>query len=51
MILHGFVWATVIPRGNQKGIVRDVHRTYEAASRAAKGKDLDIVDVREAASY
>lgn len=51
ILARGFRWGTVIPRGDSKGRVVSKHRTYGAADKAAKGRDLCIVDVAEAHTY
>lgn len=43
----GYRYVTVLPRGDHKGQIVSKHRTYELAERAAKGRELAIMDVRE----
>ena len=43
----GYRWATVLPRGENKGQIVSKHRSYELAERAAKGRELAIKDIRE----
>lgn len=42
----GYNWALTLPRG-EIGRVVSKHRTYEAAERAAKGREVKISDVRD----
>lgn len=51
LLAKGFVWVTVVPRGENKGVVRSKHRTYDAADRAAKGRDRTIVEVISGDSF
>jgi hypothetical protein len=48
---QGFTWATVFPRGGNKGQILSKHRTYAAADKAAKGLDRAIVEIGEGGSY
>jgi hypothetical protein len=48
--VHGFTWVTIQPRGDAKGTVASKHRSYAAADKAARGKELMIVEVAEAHS-
>lgn len=47
----GFSWVTVAQFGDGKGAVMSKHRSYEAASRAAAGRDLRIVALDQAAYF
>lgn len=47
----GFKWVLVHPRGERKGHVASRHRTYEAAEKAAKGRELAIVEVAEGHTF
>ena len=44
---QGFRWAAAVCRGDNIGRVVSKHRTYEAANRAARNRDLDIVDLMQ----
>jgi hypothetical protein len=46
---QGFRWAAAVCRGDNIGRVVSKHRTYEAANRAARNRDLDIVDLMQPA--
>ena len=48
LIAKGFVWATIAPRGENKGVVCSAHKTNAAAERAAKGLDRAIVNIADA---
>jgi len=50
MISEGYKWAVTTPRGDDVGGVVSRHRTYAAAERAAKGRDLAIIDLLDATS-
>lgn len=41
----GFKFVTVLPRGENIGRVVSRHRTYDAADKAARGKELAIESV------
>lgn len=43
----GYRWALTVPRGEQIGHIVSKHRTYEAAERTAKGRELMISDIGE----
>ncbi len=43
----GYLWALTQPRGDNIGRVVSKHRTYEAAEKAATGRELKISDVRD----
>ena len=36
-----------LPRGNDKGAIVSKHRTYDAANKAARGRELMISDLGE----
>lgn len=48
---QGYTWATVVPRGENKGQIRSKHRSHETAEKAARGLDRDLVEIREGGSY
>lgn len=43
----GWRWALTMPRGNDKGAIVSKHRTYDAANKAARGRELMISDLGE----
>lgn len=43
----GYHYVTTEPRGDNIGEIVSKHKTYELAERAAKGRELKIMDVRE----
>lgn len=47
LFAKGFRWALTQPRGENIGHIVSKHRTYEAAERAAKGRELNISDLGE----
>lgn len=47
----GFTWVTVKPRGENKGEVCSKHKSYDAANKAARNIDRDIVNVSDAWTY
>ena len=49
--LAGWKWVTVEPRGEDKGHVYSKHHTYEAAEKAAKGRERAIVNVTDGWMY
>lgn len=46
---QGFRWALTKPRGENIGQIVSKHRTYEAAEKAAKNRELKISDLGERA--
>jgi len=44
----GYTVVTVVPRGDDKGMVVSRHRTLAAAEKRAKGRDLKIVFMDQA---
>lgn len=42
---QGFNWALTLPRGENIGQIVSKHRTYEAAEKAAKGREFQISDL------
>jgi hypothetical protein len=51
ILAAGYQWALVLPRGENKGGVVSRHKTYEAANKAAKGRELQILNVADAWTY
>ena len=51
LIAKGFKWVTVLTRGEQKGLIRSAHRTYDAANAIAKGTDRTIVEIAMGDSF
>lgn len=51
LLAAGYTWVTVVPRGDNKGNVRSRHRTQEAAEKAARGVDRQILEVGNAGMY
>ena len=47
LLQRGFRWARVCPRGDHKGDIQGAYVAYEAANRAARGRDQAIVDLKE----
>lgn len=47
LFTKGFRWALTQPRGENIGYIVSKHRTYEAAEKAAKGRELNISDLGE----
>lgn len=43
----GWRWALTLPRGDRKGDIVSKHRTYDAANKAAKGRELRVTDLGE----
>lgn len=43
----GWRWALTLPRGSEKGTIVSKHRTYDAANKAARGRELIISDLGE----
>lgn len=50
MIEAGFKWA-LVSRLGEIGRVVSRHRTYDAANKAAKGRELHIVEIAEAQNF
>ena len=48
---QGFTWVTVQPRGDNKGLVLSRHKSYDAANKAARGLDRQILEVSQAWTY
>ena len=47
LLSKGHSWATVHPRGESKGSIKSVHETYDAANKAAAGRDRHVMDLNE----
>jgi len=43
----GWRWALTLPRGEHKGRIISRHRTYDAANKAARGRELQISNLGE----
>jgi hypothetical protein len=43
----GYRWALTLSRGEHIGQIVSRHRTYDAANKAAKGRELKISDLGE----
>lgn len=43
----GWRWALTLPRGERKGDIVSKHRSYEAANKAAGGRELMVADLGE----
>jgi len=48
---EGYKWVVVEHRAPKRGEVVSRHRTYEAANKAARNRDLMILDVAEAHTF
>ena len=45
LVLKGYRYATVVPRGDNKGNIISRHKTRDAAERAAKDRDRRVADL------
>ena len=48
LLAAGWYYALTVARGNNKGAVVSKHRTYDAANRAARGREVNVTDVAAA---
>lgn len=47
MYAAGWRWALTLPRGDRKGDIVSKHRSYDAAIKAARGRELMVSDLGE----